>query len=472
MRRMGARERSANGSGSEGAKKGKLPYLRKDASDRKGQPKSATTIMLQTNRHGRGRMTSFEQAKEVLKRCFGHDRFRPEQERAIRSIMGKRDAGRHVHRGGQIADLPGARRCARRHQPSWYLPLVSLMSDQVRKLVELGLHPAFLNNMLSLRAQEKVRTASKRRVSDPVRCAGRLSNPAFLVGHRGSRNPPCRRRRAHCISEWGHDFAATTADQRVHRAVRPAPDRGRADGDGDPESQGHCRRSLGLQNPLEIVSSFDRDNLALRCAHAPRRARIVVRTGRAFEGSRVRHLLLRHDFRKPSGSTTLRRAGVPAALYHGKLGNDEKRAAQRGVHVGAGAGDGRDVGIRHGHRQARCTLRGLLRHAAFGRSYYQQIGRAGRDGKARRHDHAVGRAGPANRFVHGGSGRRRPKRPATFQAKLAFDMRDFCRDENTCRRDLILRYFGEKPLMTEGAEDATTARRPSTASCAPGHKGR
>lgn len=36
-------------------------------------------------------MTSFEQAKEVLKRCFGHDRFRPEQERAIRAIMGKRD---------------------------------------------------------------------------------------------------------------------------------------------------------------------------------------------------------------------------------------------------------------------------------------------------------------------------------------------------------------------------------------------
>ena len=36
-------------------------------------------------------MASFEQAKEVLKRCFGHDRFRPEQERAIRAIMGKRD---------------------------------------------------------------------------------------------------------------------------------------------------------------------------------------------------------------------------------------------------------------------------------------------------------------------------------------------------------------------------------------------
>ena len=91
MRRVGAGGRSANGSGSDDAKKEKLPYLRKDASDRKGQPKSAATIMLQTNRRGRGRMTSFEQAEEVLKRCFGHDGFRPEQERAVKAIMGKQD---------------------------------------------------------------------------------------------------------------------------------------------------------------------------------------------------------------------------------------------------------------------------------------------------------------------------------------------------------------------------------------------
>lgn len=47
--------------------------------------------MLQTNRHERRHMASFEQAEEVLKRCFGHDAFRPEQERAIKAIMGKRD---------------------------------------------------------------------------------------------------------------------------------------------------------------------------------------------------------------------------------------------------------------------------------------------------------------------------------------------------------------------------------------------
>ena len=209
-------------------------------------------------------------------------------------------------------------------------------------------------------------------------------------------------------------------DQRVHRAVRPAPDRGRADGDGDSEGpQGHHQVPWPAKPLGDSLLVRPRQPLAFRCAHAPRRARIMVRADRAFEGKRVRHLLLRHDFRDradPRRAQTSRRAR--RALPRQARQRREEGGA-RGVHVGAGAGDGRDVGIRHGHRQARCTLRGLLRHAAFDRELLSTDRPRGARRKARRHDHAVGRAGPANRFVHGGSGRRRPKRPATFQAKGA-----------------------------------------------------
>lgn len=135
--------------------------MRKDASDRKGQPKSATTIMLQTNKQGREHMSTFEQAKEVLKRCFGYDGFRPEQERAIRSIMGKRDVLAVMSTGAGKSLIYQVPAVALGGTTIVVSPLVSLMSDQVRKLVELGLHPAFLNNTLSLRAQEKFGTAPK-----------------------------------------------------------------------------------------------------------------------------------------------------------------------------------------------------------------------------------------------------------------------------------------------------------------------
>ena len=141
----------------------------------------------------------------------------------------------------------------------------------------------------------------------------------------------------------------------------------------------------------------------------------------------------------------LKRAGVPAALYHGKLGNDAKKAAQEAFMSGRMpvmvATSGFGMGIdKPDVRYVVCCGMPLSIE-----SYYQQIGRAGRDGK------------PADTIMlwdeqdlqtalfmaeASGEGQNGPQR--SRQKGLAFDMQDFCRDEDTCRRDLILRYFGEK----------------------------
>lgn len=446
---MGAGERSANRSGSEGAKKGKLPYLRKDASDRKGQPRSATTIMLQTNRRGRGRMTSFEQAKEVLKRCFGHDRFRPEQERAVKAIMGKRDVLAVMSTGAGKSLIYQVPAVALGGTSIVVSPLVSLMSDQVRKLVELGLHPAFLNNTLSLRAQEKVRNRIKNGEFQILYVAPeRLSSPAFLSAIENLAIPLVAVDEAHCISEWGHDFRSDYReisafierfDQRPTVVALTAT--------ATPRVRKDIARSLGLQNPLEIVSSFDRANLSLSVAHMPHdeRGSWCVRTARSrrsecgiFYCVTISETERIHD--------ALKRAGVPAALYHGKLDNNAKKAAQEAFMSGRAsamvATSAFGMGIdKPDVRYVVCCGMPLSIE-----SYYQQIGRAGRDGK------------PADTIMlwdeqdlqtalfmaeAGGEGQNDPQR--SRQKGLAFDMRDFCRDEDTCRRDLILRYFDEKP---------------------------
>ena len=209
-------------------------------------------------------------------------------------------------------------------------------------------------------------------------------------------------------------------DQRLHRAVQPAPDRGRTDGDSDPEGpQGH-RQVPWPAKPLgDSLLVRPRQPFAFRCAHAPQRARIVVRANRAFEGKRVRHLLLRHDFRDRADQRRAQAGRRARRALPRQAGQRCEEGGARGVHVGAGAGDGRDVGFRHGHRQARCALRGLLRHASFNRELLSADRPRGARRKARRHDHAMGRARPANRPVHGGSGRRRSERPAAFQTKGA-----------------------------------------------------
>lgn len=422
--------------------------MRKDASDRKGRPEPAATITLQTNKHGREHMATFEQAKEVLKRCFGHDGFRPEQERAIKAIMGKRDVLAVMSTGAGKSLIYQVPAVALGGTTIVVSPLVSLMSDQVRKLVELGLHPAFLNNTLKSQAQETVRRRIKNGEFQILYVAPeRLSNPAFLSAIENLATPLVAVDEAHCISEWGHDFRSDYReisafierfDQRPTVVALTAT--------ATPRVRKDIARSLGLQNPLEIVSSFDRANLSLSVVHMPHdeRGSWCVRTARSRESEcgifycvTISETERIHD--------ALKRAGVPAALYHGKLDNDAKKAAQETFMSGQApvmvATSAFGMGIdKPDVRYVVCCGMPLSIE-----SYYQQIGRAGRDGE------------PADTIMlwdeqdlqtalfmaeAGGEGQNEPQR--SRQKGLAFDMRDFCRDEDVCRRDIILRYFGEK----------------------------
>ena len=136
-------------------------------------------------------MTTFEQAEEVLKRCFGHDGFRPEQERAIKAIMGKRDVLAVMSTGAGKSLIYQVPAVALGGTSIVVSPLVSLMSDQVGKLLDLGLHPAFLNNTLSLRSQETVRNRIKNGEFQILYVAPeRLSNPAFLSAIKNLRRSP------------------------------------------------------------------------------------------------------------------------------------------------------------------------------------------------------------------------------------------------------------------------------------------
>ena len=158
-----------------------------------------------------------------------------------------------------------------------------------------------------------------------------MSNPAFLSAIENLAIPLVAVDEAHCISEWGHDFRS---DYREISAFIERFDRRPTvvalTATATPKVRKDIARSLCLQNPLEIVSSFDRANLSLSVVHMPHdeRESWCVRTARS-RGSECGIFYCVTISETERIHDALRRADVPAVLYHGKLGQRRRRGRRK-----------------------------------------------------------------------------------------------------------------------------------------------
>jgi ATP-dependent DNA helicase RecQ len=340
-----------------------------------------------------------EQARAKLRESFGYPGFRPGQERAIASVLTGRDTLVVLPTGG------GKSLCYQ--VPALMLPgltvvvspLISLMKDQVDALTARGLPAAFINSTL---------TSSQ--VSDRLARAGRGEiKMLYVAPERFDAGKTAERLRdmgvsllavdeAHCISEWGHDFRPSYLRMRTVRERLGAPPTLALTATATPEVRKDIAQQLALRNPSIIVTGFDRTNLhyhVVPTRNDDDKDRMLVETLRQHEGVAVVYASTRKNVERIAG--VLERARIKATAYHAGLDDAHRHEVQDSFmneHVRAiVATNAFGMGI------DKPNVRLVVHHAMPGtlEAYYQEAGRAGRDGN---HSECVLLHAFPDRFTH------------------------------------------------------------------------
>lgn len=329
---------------------------------------------------------SYDDARSVLRARFGYDQFRPPQEKAIRAILSRRDALIVLPTGGgksicfQVPALlfPGLTIVVS--------PLISLMADQVQALQRRGIAAEYLNSTLAteetasrvarLRRGEikLLYVAPERLTIGPTSDLLRRLDIALLAVDE-----------AHCVSEWGQDFRPSYLQLARIRSAIGARQTVALTATATPRVRRDVCRLLALTSPIEVVTGFDRPNLRFAVER--------VAQDQARSASLVRHLRAQHEPSVVYAATRrqvelvvriLVRSRVAAVGYHAGLPPERRARAQDAFMSGATptivATNAFGMGI------DKSDVRLVLHYTMSGslEDYYQEAGRAGRDGAVSR----------------------------------------------------------------------------------------
>jgi ATP-dependent DNA helicase RecQ len=315
-----------------------------------------------------------------LRDLFGHDGFRPGQREIIERVLAGDDVLAVLPTGGgksllyQLPALllPGATVAVS--------PLISLMKDQVDQLRARGLPAALLNSSQDLGEQDRILAALSRGELKLLYVAPeRFKSTRFLAALGRLRVSLLAVDEAHCVSEWGHDFRPDYLKLAEARALLGSPPVLAVTATATDRVRQEIARGLGLRPERRVfVEGFDRPNLrfsAVACSgEAEKEAAVKAALARRSEGAAIVYAATRKNCERLAHR-------IPGALlYHAGLGKDERRKAQErwssGERPVVVATNAFGLGIN------KEDVRLVVHHDLPGslEAYYQEAGRAGRDG--------------------------------------------------------------------------------------------
>ena len=378
--------------------------------------------------------------EDLLKQYFGYDEFRPMQLDIIKNTLEKKDSLVIMPTGGGKSicyQLPTLKFGGLTLVIS---PLISLMKDQVDGLKANGINAEYINSSLS---REETIDIKKRIQGKEVKllyiAPERLASEDFIIFLNTLKVSLIAIDEAHCISEWGHDFRPEYRNLKSLRAIFPESPIMALTATATEKVRVDILKQLSLRYPKIFISSFNRKNLNLIVLEKKKAMeRIIKMLNEYKEESAIIYCFSRKD--SENIAEKLRYKGFNALPYHAGLDNETKKHNQDlfikdKVNIIVAT-------IAFGMGINKPNVR-LIVHHTFPKTlegYYQEIGRAGRDGISsdcilfysrgdkRKHEFFIDKI--EDEITKNNA-----------RAKLRQVM-NYCED-NSCRRRQILRYFGE-----------------------------
>src|SRR6266568_3667706 len=393
----------------------------------------------------------------ALKRHFGYSAFRPLQEEIVGDALAGRDVFALLPTGGGKSlcfQLPAL---IREGLTIVVSPLISLMKDQVDALQTSGIAATYLNSTLDRQeASARWRGLHRGEYRMLYVAPERLMLETFLERALNWNIAQIAIDEAHCISEWGHDFRPEYRELKKFRGHLPdvpimaltatATERVRAD----------ILKQLALRDPRCYVASFNRPNLSYRVVpkSAPYEQLVAFITGRPNDSG-----IVYCASRKTADSLArnLSEDGVKAKPYHAGLTARERTQNQElflrdDVRVITAT-------IAFGMGINKPNVRFVVHHDLPKNieSYYQETGRAGRDGLPSECVllFSVGDVVKQRRFIEEKSESEQRIAHEQLRTMIAYA------ETRHCRRATLLRYFGESwpPAAVESGVSPASARR-------------